>query len=357
MPNYQNPWGSYDYGISAQQPQQPPRGGMGAMAGLRGLLGNPDLAMALLANSGYSPQKRGFGEILGTSMQQAQAAGSQRQDDEFKRKYMEAQMAALGQHGQERSPYGQYQPGDYTPESWAAFMKSNDPSALKRYSTPRQEFSPSFQNVTQTLPDGSTQQGTFDTRTGAYNWKGAVVPAGTKARTTAEGTAEGTITGTRNAKTPLAYDTYRTAIGSLSKALEATTTNPIAGAFPDFTAAQQTAEGSIANMAPVLKDLFRQSGEGTFTEGDQALLLKMIPTRKDHPEARAAKLEMIDGIVKAKLGIRGDAPMAPAGIARPAAGATSPASAQGQAPAEAIAHLKAHPELAEQFKAKYGYLP
>src|ERR1700741_2423335 len=35
------------------------------------LLGNQDLALALLANSGYSPQKRSFGEIFGTSALQA----------------------------------------------------------------------------------------------------------------------------------------------------------------------------------------------------------------------------------------------------------------------------------------------
>jgi hypothetical protein len=56
-------------------------------------------------------------------------------------------------------------------------------------------------------------------------------------------------------------------------------------------------------MAPILKQLFRDSGEGTFTDSDQALLMKMVPTRKDHPEARKAKLEMIDSIVQAKLGI------------------------------------------------------
>jgi hypothetical protein len=31
----------------------------------------------------------------------------------------------------------------------------------------------------------------------------------------------------------------------------------------------------------------------------------MIPTRKDHPEARKAKIEMINQIVSAKLGIQG----------------------------------------------------
>ena len=36
---------------------------------------------------------------------------------------------------------------------------------------------------------------------------------------------------------------------------------------------------------------------------------------------------------------------------------TQPAAPTEQAPAAAIAHLKQHPELADAFKSKYGYLP
>jgi hypothetical protein len=81
-------------GMPQQMPQQMPA--QPQQSGWRGLLGNRDLAMALLANSGYSPQKRSFGEIMGTSMMQAQQLGHERDDAAFKRKYMEAQMAAMG---------------------------------------------------------------------------------------------------------------------------------------------------------------------------------------------------------------------------------------------------------------------
>lgn len=198
---------------------------------------------------------------------------------------------------------GDYQPGDYTPESWAQFVKSKDPASLQRYVTPRQEYSPSFQNVTRTLPDGSTQQGTFDQRTGEYNWIGEVVPPGQKARVESAGRAEGEITGTRTAKGPTAYKTYQAGVKSLEDAMSGTSTGPVMGRLPALTANQQIAEGAEATMAPVLKQLFRDSGEGTFTDADQALLMKMVPGRTDHPEARKAKLEMIDGIVRAKLGI------------------------------------------------------
>ncbi|MEW5248672.1 hypothetical protein [Microbulbifer discodermiae] len=100
-----------------------------------------------------------------------------------------------------------------------------------------------------------------------------------------------------------AFSAYQAAVDGLSKGLEGTTTNPIAGRFPAFSAGAQIADGAISAMAPILKSLFRESGEGTFTDKDQELLIEMLPTRKDHPEARRAKIEMVDSIVRAKLGI------------------------------------------------------
>lgn len=136
--------------------------------GIRGLLGNRDLALSLLANSGYGP-KRSFGQILGQSALQAQQMSQARQDEEFKRRYMEAQMQAM-QNKQQASPFGavqpdkftpeslkkfeetgkygdlvlrntgimfgRYNPGDFTSDSWAAFVESGDPSKLSRYVAP-----------------------------------------------------------------------------------------------------------------------------------------------------------------------------------------------------------------------------
>ena len=101
----------------------------------------------------------------------------------------------------------------------------------------------------------------------------------------------------------VAWNMYDTAKKGLLKGLEGATTGPIAGRIPAFTAAAQTAQGGVAAMAPVLKQLFRVAGEGTFTDKDQALLLDMVPTRADLPEARAAKIANIDAIVRAKLGL------------------------------------------------------
>lgn len=96
---------------------------------------------------------------------------------------------------------------------------------------------------------------------------------------------------------------YRQARQGLLSGLEGTETGPVIGLTPAFTTGQQIGEGAVAAMAPVLKQLFRAAGEGVFTDRDQALLMDMVPKRTDSPEARAAKIENIDRIVSAKLGI------------------------------------------------------
>ena len=108
-----------------------------------------------------------------------------------------------------------------------------------------------------------------------------------------------------------AWDMYEQARTGLLSALDSTVTGPFASGFgfmPALTADQQKAEGAVSAMAPVLKQLFRVAGEGTFTDRDQALLLEMVPTRKDRPEAAAWKIQNIDNIVRAKLGIPQPAP-------------------------------------------------
>jgi hypothetical protein len=98
-------------------------------------------------------------------------------------------------------------------------------------------------------------------------------------------------------------DMYVSARDGLLVGLGGSDTGPIAGRMPAFTSAQQIAEGGVSAMAPVLKQLFRVAGEGTFTDRDQEMLLNMVPTRADNPAARKAKMENIDRIVAAKLGM------------------------------------------------------
>lgn len=121
--------------------------------------------------------------------------------------------------------------------------------------------------------------------------------AGARSRATADVAAQET-----QRQNDRSFAVYQTAMKGVSDALEASATGPLSGRFPAFTAKQQTAEGAIAAIAPALKQLFRTSGEGTFTDADQRLLLDMVPKRTDHPEARRAKIANINAIVAAKLG-------------------------------------------------------
>lgn len=98
-----------------------------------------------------------------------------------------------------------------------------------------------------------------------------------------------------------ALQQFEAAKQGLIEGLSGTETGPIAGRLPAFTTGQQVAEGGVAAMAPILKQIFRVAGEGTFTDRDQALLMEMLPTRRDTPEAAGAKLQNIDRIIQTKL--------------------------------------------------------
>lgn len=126
--------------------------------------------------------------------------------------------------------------------------------------------------------------------------------------TTAEETAKGAVKTKIDAadlarQNQKAFAAYTAGINTLAKSLGATTTIPGMSLIPALTADAQAAEGAIAAMAPILKDVFRQAGEGTFTKDDQAVLLKMLPGRGTLPAARDAQLRAVDSIVRAKMGM------------------------------------------------------
>lgn len=104
----------------------------------------------------------------------------------------------------------------------------------------------------------------------------------------------------------LLWDTYSAARKNMATALAGATTAPGMGVLPPMTAKQQIAQGGVGAMAPVLKQLFRAAGEGTFTNQDQKLLMDMVPSRNTLPEAREVQLRAIDSIVRAKLGLPPD---------------------------------------------------
>ena len=103
----------------------------------------------------------------------------------------------------------------------------------------------------------------------------------------------------RSNKTALAL--YETSMSNLEKSLGNTSTGFFSGLSPAFTSNQQVAEGAIALMAPMLKQLFRTAGEGTFSDADQKILTNMIPTRRVSKEAAKSIIEGINTLVRAKL--------------------------------------------------------
>tara|TARA_R110000868_G_scaffold289791_1_gene550055 strand:+ start:224 stop:1561 length:1338 start_codon:yes stop_codon:yes gene_type:complete len=96
---------------------------------------------------------------------------------------------------------------------------------------------------------------------------------------------------------------YEAGIGSLSTALGNTYTGVGGDLVAALTVEGQIANASIALMAPILKDIFRGAGEGTFTKDDQEILMAMLPTLNMRPGARAAALKAVDTVVRAKLSV------------------------------------------------------
>ena len=136
----------------------------------------------------------------------------------------------------------------------------------------------------------------------AADVKLATQPAITTAVDTAANEADAAAkTKAKAQKDASALAVYEAGMKNLADSLEKTTTGPLAGRLPAVTSSQQTAEGAISAMAPVLKALFREAGEGTFTKEDQQILMDMLATRADTPEARKAKMQNVDALVKLKL--------------------------------------------------------
>jgi hypothetical protein len=178
---------------------------------------------------------------------------------------------------------------------------------------PPEPKGPNWTKVDQVLPDGKVQTGFVDTnsQTPEQTFRAVGSPRFPD--------------GKAPVATNTAWDMYVEARAGLKTGLDETNTGYFAGQVPAMTSGQQIAEGSVAAMAPVLKQIFRVAGEGTFTDKDQELLLNMVPTRKDSEKAREAKLKNIDRIIKAKLGVDPNTAVEPA----QSRGAPKPGTVEG----------------------------
>ena len=323
-------------------PSPPPTVQPNMQGKLIALLGGPqgllNLGSNLMASGGPSQQRTSLGQALGGSLLANQQFQQQQGNDKLKQMLLMSQIQKNQQTQQQNknhvignslvddtgkvvyqgqaldNVYGRVNPGDFTPASLAKFEKTKNWSDLERVWAP---VNPTVQLVNGVPTVVAPSRTGAPTKTDPLSTLPREISAAEqKSQAQAEATARGQITGARQGSAPTAYAAYQSGVKSLESAMSGTSTGPVVGRIPAMTAAQQTAEGAEATMAPVLKQLFRQAGEGTFTDSDQAMLMKMVPTRTDHPEARKAKLEMIDGIVKAKLGVGADA-VVPSGSSNP----------------------------------------
>jgi hypothetical protein len=275
--------------------------------------------------------------------------GQQREDDAFKRKYMEAQMGAMGGKpiavlgpdgkpvyvsendavgkapllsGSGNDGIGQYNPRDYTPKSWAQFLVDKDPSKLERYESPRQEFKPSFRNVTRTLPDGSTQIGSYDTSTGMYDWNGEIVPAGTKPRVDAQGKAEGEAAGGQAGKAPAA-SSMDYVIKQFREQLPKTQQGGLfgykgkSGTVLD-KADKERFDNLREQLSTEMRTVYRIPGEGTLSDQEQKQYGIQLPST----DYEAGTNEKILNDIEARTGLRLSTPIPQTG---------SPPSAPGNA--------------------------
>lgn len=146
-----------------------------------------------------------------------------------------------------------------------------------------------------------------------------------------------------------ALEIYELGIKGLADAMGRDSTGTVTGMLTAFTDDAKVSNGALAAMAPILKQLFRASGEGTFTKDDQQILMDMLPTRNDSPKVRVSKLANVDAIVRSKLAtVEADTIGGKAVERKPVL---------IQAPQSALDFLMANPDQAQNFKSKYGYLP
>lgn len=322
--------------------QQIPAGGVGGEPQQMNPKGDMLMAMAgqLLAGSGYSPQRRGLGELMGQALlagqqakaqsmqfnaQQSEAAqmaklrdaqiknleNSSQNDPTSVREYEFAKQNGFQGSFQDWIASGNAQslPADLqvmewyksaTPEERAMFDKLNG----------RQQ-APYYQWVQRVLPDGSTQQGTFNARSGQTSWDESVVPAGMKPMVDARGAAIGGAQGDQASKAP-AKASMEYVLSEMEKQLPETTQGGIGGVVGkvgsvfDHKDAQRF-DNLREQLSTELRTVFRIPGEGTLSDREQAQYGVQLPSRDNHPSVN----QKILNDLRQRTKLRTETPMGP----------------------------------------------
>lgn len=244
----------------------------------------------LLGNSGWTSTPTSLSQAVGQASSAGRAAQAQGLNDALQAQLLKSQMARNERVGAGNDGVGNYNPRDYTAESWAEFVKGEmkDPSVLKRFEHTQRTPTPSFKTVTRTLPDGSTELGTFDTRTNQFSWTGQIVPAGQKAFVEAQATAAGTAAGGQDAKAPalasfqVAADNMRQSIGT---AMQGMVAGP-AGTIFDY-GDKKLFNSRIQQLSAEIRTVFRIPGEGTLSDQEQRQYSMQLPDTDNPPEVNA----------------------------------------------------------------------
>lgn len=309
----------------------------------RPLLGNQDLALALLSNSGYSPQKRSLGEIFGTSALQAQQMGQQRQDDAFKQQYQMAQLAnmkngsniygavqpdkftpeSLAQFEKTRKysdlklrpigmQTGRYNPGDFTPESWSEFLSTNDPGRLVRYVTPQNATVEQINGApTVVQPDKTGKTPPRVTQLNTPEQERAA--AAELARQKAMGEAEGAASGGQSAKAP-AQASFNSAIANMRSSIAKTPQGRFAGPIGNITAYgdKKLFDSRAQQLSTELRTVFRIAGEGTLSDQEQKQYGFQLPSADNPPDVNEQILQDLEKRVTDRINTPvGNAPAKP----------------------------------------------
>ena len=100
------------------------------------------------------------------------------------------------------------------------------------------------------------------------------------------------------------YETYKqvsTDLKDTYKNIPDILTGSLQGNLPAASQSSRMFETTQKQMLPLLKDVFRKPGEGTFTEGDQRLLTELLPNRTMNAEEFDVAIRRLDAVVAMKV--------------------------------------------------------
>lgn len=324
--------------------QQLPTGGVGGEPQQQSANPQRDMMMAmasqLLAGSGWSPQRRGLGELMGQALMAGQQA--KQQSMQFNAQQSEAAQQARLRDAQIKNLENPKQ-NDPTSVREYEFAKQNgfqgsfqdwiasgsaqsmpaDLQVMEWYkkATPEEramfdklngrQQSPYFQWVQRILPDGSTQQGTFNARSGQTSWDEQVVPAGTKPMVDARGAAIGGAQGDQAGKAP-AKASMEYVLQEFEKQLPETTQGGIGGVVGKVGSVTDYKDASRFDnlreqLSTELRTVFRIPGEGTLSDREQAQYGVQLPSRNNPAEVNRAILKDL----RERTRLRTETPMGP----------------------------------------------